>query len=203
MKKIFFKLKNIRYTDEKYRFLLFAFALFLMLFLASYLLRVAFARYEVRARLNSELDKALYILGEETLSFNLEPEGIVPRNAPYVYRFSISNFTETKQSDVDMEYSVKVRTTTNLPIGIRMYRNEVYNATGATNIFSGATIEEDEDGAYYYLYESSSNYNFLYVNRTTDVFYLVIDYPTTYANQPIYANYIEGLEVIIESKQIV
>lgn len=203
MKKIFLKFKNIRYTDEKYRFLLFAFALFLMLFLASYLLRVAFARYEVRARLNSQIDKALYIIGAEKLDFNLEPEGIVPSNTPYVYRFSVSNFNETKNSDVDMEYVVKVRTTTNLPINVRMYRNEAYTANGATNIFSGAQVEEDEDGAYYYLYESSSSYELLYENKTTDIYSLVIDFPSTYANQPIYANYIEGLEVIIESKQII
>ena len=179
MKKIFLKFKNIRYTDEKYRFLLFAFALFLMLFLASYLLRVAFARYEVRARLNSQIDKALYIIGAETLDFNLEPEGIIPSNTPYVYRFSVSNFNETKNSDVDMEYVVKVRTTTNLPINVRMYRNEAYTATGATNIFSGAQVEEDEDGAYYYLYESSSSYELLYENKTTDIYSLVIDFPST------------------------
>ncbi|MBQ6404516.1 MAG: hypothetical protein IJJ63_00550, partial [Bacilli bacterium] len=55
------KLQETPYMKEKIRFLLFALILFLVFFLAKYLLGLAFARYEVRAMINSNIDKALYI----------------------------------------------------------------------------------------------------------------------------------------------
>ena len=143
------KIKNIRFIDEKKRFLLFGVGLFLILFLAFYLLKIAYARYEIRAKVNANIDKALYIFEDDKLSFNLDPNGIIPSNEPYTYRFSVSNYNASKHSDVDLSYKVKVRTTTNLPITIGMYRNELPSASGAVNLFSSADILQDEDDAWY------------------------------------------------------
>ena len=129
------KIKNIRFIDEKKRFLLFGVGLFLILFLAFYLLKIAYARYEIRAKINANLDKALYIFEDDKLSFNLDSEGIIPSNNPYTYRFSVSNFNATKHSDVDLSYKVKVRTTTNLPISVNIYRNELPSDNGAVNLY--------------------------------------------------------------------
>lgn len=197
------KIKNIRYLEEKKRFLLFMFGLFLILFLAIYLFKIAYARYEIRAKINADIQKALYIFEDEKISFNIDPDGIIPSSDPYIYRFSISNFNETKESDVDLSYDVKIRTTTNLPITIRLYRNELYDAVGATNILSGATTQQDEDDAWYKLYTAAGNYQMFYVNHTTDVYSLVIDFPSSYANDTTYANYLESIEVIINSRQII
>ena len=198
------KIQNIPYMKEKIRFLLFVLVLFLIFFLARYLLGIALARYELRAQINSNIDKALYIFEDEKISFNLEPEGIIPSADPYVYKFSISNFTETKESDVDISYTVQVRTTTNLPITIRMYRNELYNAVGATNIFNGgAQIGQDVDSAWYRLYDSGVTYEMAYQNHVTDVYTMVIDFPISYAQNQNYANSIESIEVTIDSRQII
>ena len=121
------KFRHSKYYEEKRRFLLFVFLLFLILFLAGYLFQVAYARYEVNTKLNSNIKKALYILGTDNLSFNLEPDGIVPSDNPYVYKFSVSNFNEKNDTDVDIYYNVSVKTTTNLPINIKLYRNENYD----------------------------------------------------------------------------
>ena len=198
------RIRNIEYANEKLRFLVFAVALFLILFLARYLLGLAFSRYEIRAKINANIDRALYIFEDTQIRFNLEPNGIVPRNEPYVYRFSVSNYNDSKQSDVDISYNVQVRTTTNLPITVRMYRNEIYYATGATNIFSGGSVaQQDEDDAWYRLYQSIDDYEFYYTDQTTDVYTMVIDFPTTYASNTVYANYIESIEVILNSEQII
>lgn len=198
------KLQETPYMKEKIRFLLFALILFLVFFLAKYLLGLAFARYEVRAMINSNIDKALYIFEDEKLSFNLEPEGIIPSNDPYVYKFSVSNFNTTKESDVDISYTIQVRTTTNLPITISMYRNELHTAVGATNIFNGgAQTRQDTDSAWYRLYTTGSAYQMAYTSHVTDIYTMVIDFPATYANNPVYANSIESIEVTINSQQII
>ena len=196
------KFKNITYSNEKARFLVFVVGLFFILFLATYLLRAAYARYEVRAKLNANIDKALYIFEDEKINFNLEPLGIVPRDDPYTYKFSISNFNTSKQSDVDILYTLRVRTTTNLPINIKLYRNELFDDPGAVNLFSGADTKQDADGAWYRIYDVNDEYQFLYENKSTDVYTLVIEFPTSYAANTVYANYIESIEVYIDSKQL-
>lgn len=200
-----FNLKNvkIKYANEKGRFLLFAFALLFILFVAYFLFRTAYGRYEMNGRLKSNIDKALYLFGTDEVQFNLEPSGIVPRDDPYVYRFSVSNFTETKDSDVDISYTVRVRTTTNLPIRVQLYRNELYDSAGAVNLFDGCRDVQDEDGAWYHVYEVDTEYEMMFSNRTTDVYSLVIYFPTIYANDTTYANSIENIEVTLNSKQMV
>ena len=197
------RIKNISYLDEKRRFLVFVLGLFLILFLAFYLLRVAYARYEIQAKINANIDKALYIFESEKLDFNLDPEGIIPSDDDYVYRFSVSNYNASKQSDVDLSYTLKVRTTTNLPIEIKIYRNELPTASGATNLFNGVVTAQDEDGAWYRIYNTNQEYQLLYENRTTDIYTLVVKFPTSYKSNTDYANYLESIEVILESKQII
>ena len=197
------KAKNIRFFDEKKRFILFALILFLALFLAFYLLKVAYARYEIRAKVNANIDKALYIFEDEKISFNLEPEGIIPSNDDYTYRFSVSNYNASKHSDVDLNYKVKVRTTTNLPITVMMFRNELPTASGAVNLFQSAVSVQDEDDAWYRLYETVNEYEMDYVDDVTDVYTMVIRFPSVYANDITYADYLESIEVILESKQII
>ena len=197
------RVKDIRFLNEKRRFLLFVFLLFFFLFLAFYLLRIAYARYEVRSKINSNIDKALYIFEDDKLDFNLEPEGIIPSSEPYVFRFSVSNFMAGKHSDVDLSYELKLRTTTNLPINIAIYRNELPESSGAVNLFQSASVEQDEDGAWYRLYDAGEEFEMDYVDDVTDIYTLVITFPEIYSNDIVYANYIESIEVMLDSKQII
>ena len=203
MNKLLSKFKNSEYSSEKLRFLFFAFGLFAILYFARYLLGMAYSRYEVRTKINANISKALYIFEDEKISFNLDPSGIIPTDDSYVYKFSVSNFNASKQSDVDLSYHVKVRTTTNLPVTIRMYRNELYDSSGATNILAAPVPRNDEDSAWYRMYENLSEYEFYYQNHMTDVYTLVVDYPSVYSKNSEYANSIESIEVILESKQII
>ena len=196
------KFRHSKYYEEKRRFLLFVFLLFLILFLAGYLFQVAYARYEVNTKLNSNIKKALYILGTDNLSFNLESDGIVPSDNPYVYKFSVSNFNEKNDTDVDIYYNVSVKTTTNLPINIKLYRNENYDDNSSTNIFGGSSLVQDADGAWYNLYKNNEKYEMYYKDKTTDVYTLVINFPKEYAKDTTYENYIESIEVDINSKQM-
>ena len=53
------KFRHSKYYEEKRRFLLFVFLLFLILFLAVYLFQVAYARYEVNTKLNANINDKL------------------------------------------------------------------------------------------------------------------------------------------------
>ena len=133
----------------------------------------------------------------------LVPDGIIPSNDPYTYRFSVSNFNADHDSDVDLSYTISMKTTTNLPITIKMYRNELPTATGATNIFGGASIRQDEDNTWYRLYTTNSEYTMNYANHVTDIYTIVVDFPAGYASNTTYANSIESIEITLDSKQIV
>ncbi len=188
-------------TDEKRRFLLFAFILILALFTAFYLLRIAYARYETNAKLKADVDKALYIFEDEKLEFNLKTEGIVPSSNPYVYKFSVSNFQDTKTSEIDIEYTVTVKTTTNLPILVQIFKLDA-NANPGPSLVSGAVVKQDEDNSFYRVYKVPTTYEMLFTDRVTDYFQLEITFPESYKNSMTYENAIENVDVILESKQM-
>lgn len=192
--------KNL-YLNEKGRFLLFAFSLIFILFLSYSLFKMAYARYEMQARLVTNIDKALYIFEAGDVSFNLEPTGIIPRNEPYTYRFSVANFNNTHDSDVDLTYRIRLRTTTNLPITMQLYRNELPGDNGATNILGTAVDMQDEDDAWYHVYDINTDYEMLFANETTDYYTLVINFPISAASDTTFANAIENIEITLKSKQ--
>lgn len=202
MKKIF-QNYNIQYLNEKGRFLLFAFLMLFVLFVSYFLFKTAYARYELNSKIVAGIDKALYIFDSTPIRFNLEPLAIIPSDDPYTYTFSVSNFNSQKDSDVDMSYHIHIRTTTNLPLIIKLYRNESYDDPGATDILLSGDDVRDSDGAWYHIYDSSDDYNLYYVNETTDVYELYILFPKSYANDETYANAMENIEVTLESRQII
>ena len=203
MNKRLLNIHNISYVNEKGRFLLFVFFLIFILFVAYFLFQMAYARYEMNARLVANIDKALYIFDTDEVRFNLDPDGIVPSNDPYVYRFSVANFNETQNSDVDISYHVTIRTTTNLPITIQLYRNQLPTDSGAINLFNGVQNVQDEDGAWYHIYDVRDDYEMLYTNEVTDYYTIVINFPLVYASDTTYVNSIENIEVTLDSHQII
>src|SRR5574344_2660187 len=133
----------------KKRFIFFAFLVATLLILFLVLLKTSFSSYisSVNPEISSET--ALYILEEGNFNVNINTEEILPRTTPYVYSFSLSNFDGTTKSDVDIEYTISLVTTTNLPLQYQLYRNENYNDLNATNIITSNTTVTDEDGTWY------------------------------------------------------
>ena len=149
--KIFEKLKkeNISYFEEKKRFLIVILVMFILIVVAIKLLQIAYASYESQAKLNANIDKALYILKTGGMNFNIDLDKIEPSSKPYIYKFSISNFDGNRQSDVDIEYQMNITTTTNLPLTYELYRNENYDDENATNLFENMKTKQDVDCAWY------------------------------------------------------
>ena len=193
------RFNNIKYKEQKLRLIGFGCALLFILFLSGFLFSISLASYQSQTRLRANIDKALYIFNREKMSFNIDSEKIVPSNDPYVYKFSISNYRDDKESDFNIVYNLKIKTTTNLPLDFKMYKNTDLN----NNILSSAEILRDSDGSYYKVYTVNENVLMEYKDKVIDVYTLSIDFPKRYAEDLTYSDAIEAIEVIIESSQVV
>lgn len=202
--KILDKLKkeNISYYEEKKRLLIVVLGLFLLIILAIKLFQIAYASYESEAKLNANINKALYILEEGGMDFNIDLNKIEPSDKPYVYKFSISNYKGNKHSQVDIEYKIDFKTTTNLPLTYKLYRNENYDDAGATDLFDEAKVTQDVDGAWYNTLEGKEKYVLPYTEDKTDIYTLVVHFPKEYKTNTEYADSIENIEVAIKSNQV-
>ena len=104
MDKINYKnLFKTKYKKERIKFLFLSFG---MLFAAVFIimkLSDTYAKFASEVKLKSNIDKAIYLINSTKISFDIDPDRIVPSDKPYQYKFSISNFSDNKISDI--EYS--------------------------------------------------------------------------------------------------
>ena len=193
------KFNNIKYKEQKLRLIGFGCTLLFVLFLSGFLFSISLASYQSQTRLRANIDKALYVLNREKMSFNIDSSKIVPSDTPYTYKFSVSNYTEDKECDFNIVYNLKIKTTTNLPLSFELYKNTDLN----NNILSSAEIKQDVDGSYYKVYSVSDDILMEYKDKVIDVYTLSIDFPKMYADDLTYADCIEAIEVILDSSQAV
>lgn len=185
----------------KLRFLSFSCVFFFILTFGIYSLIRSYSSYYANTNLTLDIQTAMYVLEEGEMSFNIDLDKIIPSDKPYVYAFSISNFNESKQCDVDLEYTIKLQTTTNMPLSYRLYYN-TYNLN-ETDMITNRELKQDEDSAWYNLLTVDGLYEFSYKEKTTNIYYLVIDFPSQYKTDLVYSDAIENIQVLVDSKQII
>lgn len=190
------------YLKYRIRYIFIVSSLSVLLFFSLFLILTE-ARYESRVDLNARLDIAKHIINPGTYSFKLSMNDIIPRNEPYVYTFFLSNYDENNQSDVDMDYNLFFKTTTNMPLRYELYRNVNYTENGAVNLLSDMELIQDVDGAWYNQFNIDDTFSFLYQNRQLDTYYLVIYFDDIYANNLEYADNIDSIKIIVDAKQVV
>lgn len=171
------------------------------------IIRNSFSRYTSDAENNGNIDVAFYILNS---SFNAQTERILisemePRDEAYTYIFSVSNFNENARAQVDMEYYVLMRTTTNLPLSYKIYRKigeewRDYSNNTRTN------IKKDTDGTYLkeitVMNNENKKFQFNHKQNLTDEFKIEVNFPTSYKSEDKYADLIESMELSIIGNQI-
>ena len=199
MKKLIDKIKHINFRN---RFIIYSFLVCILMIFSFSFLKV-YSSYNSSASINTNVEKAVYILDEEELSFNIDIDGIIPSNKPYIYSFSVANYNDKKQSNVDLEYSIDFRTTTNLPLQYELYRNEDYSDDNSNNLLSNGVLIQDEDGSWYNTFSLNNTYTFNYKEKVKDIYYLVVNYPKNYENNIEYADLLDVIEVKIDAKQII
>ena len=104
------------------------------------------AKYESISDSYANVDIAFYLFQEDYKTMTLNLASIVPQNDEYTFEFSIGNEDGIEIAEVDLEYELTLRTTTNLPLTYELYMNQQYTDEGATNIIKENTDDLDEDG---------------------------------------------------------
>jgi hypothetical protein len=166
-------------------------------------INMTLSRYESSAVSSADAKVAFFIITQGTYQDSITLTGLVPSNTPYTYRFKVSNTDGTNRCQVNMTYTIKFITTTNLPVSYQILRNEDYSAT-ATNIITSDTYRQDDSGTYFRYLTNTSTYSFGYTSDQTDSYVLVVNFPKSYEDNPdSYQSLIDNVAIEINAKQVV
>ena len=158
------------------------------------------SKYESISNSYANVDIAFYLLKEDFQTMTLNLASILPQNNAYTFEFSIGNQAGEDIAEVDIEYELTLRTTTNLPLTYELYMHQLYTDQGATNIIKENTVNLDEDGTYFRTITTEKEY-LSYKEAKTNLYQLVVHFPKNY-NQEIYQDIIELLEINVNGQQV-
>lgn len=158
------------------------------------------SKYESISNSYANVDIAFYLLKEDFQTMTLNLASILPQNNAYTFEFSIGNQAGEDIAEVDLEYELTLRTTTNLPLTYELYMNQSYTDQGATNIIKENTVNLDEDGTYFRTM-TTDKITLKYTEGKTNLYQLVVYFPENY-NQENYQDIIELIEINVNGGQI-
>ena len=172
-------------------------------FIALILFPNTVSKYQTTTTGNVNSNIAFYLFKTDYQVQRIKLADLDPSNVPHVYTFSVSNTNNNKVSDVDIEYTLRIVTTTNLPLRYQLYKNEDYQSNNSTNLITtnNTTIAKDADDTYFQTFEFSKE-TLLYTTPKTNNYTLVIYYDAT-NTEAKYQDTIESVRIIIESRQII
>ena len=157
------------------------------------------SKYESISNSYANVDIAFYLLNEDFQTMTLNLASLLPQDNAYTFEFSIGNQAGEEIAEVDIEYELSLRTTTNLPLTYELYMNELYTDEGATNIIKENTVDLDEHGTYFRTM-TTEKINLPYTERKTNLYQLVVYFPADY-DQEMYQDIIELLEINVNGQQ--
>src|SRR5574344_493961 len=174
--------------------------LFIVVVIVFNLIHVAYSKYESGANSSAAANVAFFIITEGSYDNSIALTGLVPSDTPYEYTFNVSNYSITDRCNVNLTYTINFKATTNLPLSFAIYR-----ATDrTTNIITSESEIQDQTGAYYRLFNDSSTYNFGFTTNQTDTYTLVVNFPSSYKNNPdAYQSLIYLFTISIVAQQVV
>ena len=158
------------------------------------------SKYESISNSYANVDIAFYLLKEDFQTMTLNLASILPQNNAYTFEFSIGNQAGEDIAEVDLEYELTLRTTTNLPLTYELYMNQSYTDQGATNIIKENTVNLDEDGTYFRTM-TTDKITLKYTEGKTNLYQLIVYFPENY-NQENYQDIIELIEINVNGQQV-
>lgn len=164
----------------------------LCLFIVARIFNIVLSKYETEANSSADVDIAFYLFNEDFKTMELNLESLVPREEKYTYLFNIGNQDGEEVAEIDLEYNLTIRTTTNLPLTYELYMN-------GENIIKTNEIIQDEDGTYFRVITTDTQ-ELKYREPKTNQYELVVYFSGKY-NTINYQDIIELLEITVESKQ--
>ena len=137
---------------------------------------------------------AFYMIDADTETKELKLGKISPDGKEHYYIINVSNYNDSKVSEVDMEYSLSLRTTTNIPVSYKLYLND-----NTENIIGTKELVTDNDNMYFYKYNSISS-EFNKNVKKNDKYKLVVYFDKEYSDEK-YQNLIDSVEITVCAKQ--
>lgn len=177
--------------------------LIIVLLILIKIMPVTLSKYESSGigKMNSNI--AFYLLSADYLTEKIKLSDLTPSDSPYVYTFTVGNKKDSKTSEVDIEYVLSIVTTTNLPLRYELYENSNYLDNDAVNLItsSNTVVEKDIDGTYFQTF--TFNKEELYFSNPTTNTYTLLVYFDKSNNDFKYQDVVEGVRIIVDSKQII
>ena len=161
------------------------------------------ARYESEANVSAEANVAFFLVDQGTYEQTISLSGLTPSLDPVYYTFYVRNYNDSgSRANVDLEYTIKFETTTNLPLLYEVVRNENFDP-GYTNLMTNSTTRQDEYGVFYNVYTNNNTYSFSHRRNEIDQYKLKVIFPESNKNYPdYYQGAVELFSVIIDANQV-
>lgn len=172
-------------------------SIFLFLLIGNF--PITYSKYESNINPNIKIGTAFYLFKSGYHTSNVKFDSLLPRNEEYVYQFTVSNYEGINRAETDLDYTITVTTTTNIPLEYKLFSGT--NSSNRTNIFISDEIIQDDDGTYFKVMKTNTYTMRQNVNKL-DTFRLVVVYPAIYSQQE-YLDAIESIVISIDTKQII
>ena len=197
MKKFFQKFDKKRFIlIGKYAFIFIGIAMIINIVGKSY------TRYESDVDLSANANVAFFILDQGTYESSISISDLLPSNTPSYYTFYVANYKDNKRTKVDLDYTIKFETTTNLPLQYEIIRNQTFEGTH-TNIIESTSVRQDANNVYYRVFTNDDTYSFTHTSNQVDSYVLKITFPESYKDYPdLYQGVVELFSIIIDAHQV-
>ena len=185
--------KRRRSLRKKLVYFRLALIVVLLILMASYM-RKSFARYRTVATTQADVDLAYYFVKAGDVSQDLKMDRILPRQTNYVYNFSVSNYDGSARTETALDYTIEIKTTTNLPLNFYVYKQGE-----TTNRIISSEPVADDDGTYFKYFVATGD-SFGFTEDETDYYRIEVEFPEEY-NSSQYEGIVEYLKLTIYSTQ--
>jgi len=156
---------------------------------------------KIYARFHTEIEGeivnkvAFYVVDPVPQTQQIKIGELEPNGQNFNYDITVSNYKDDKTSEVDMNYTLQLITTTNVPVTYSLYAN-----SGSTNVIGNKEIFQNTDGMYFFRYAPQVG-SFVHGVRRTDTYRLVINFPESY-KLAMYQDLIDTIEVTVDARQV-
>lgn len=166
-----------------------------------FIVPITYSRFQSTRTPNTEIETAFYIIDSNYETKSVHLDDLVPSDTPYTYNFTVANNNGTDRAETDIEYTIEITSTTNLPLNYALYLNQEYTDEDSTNIIINDITQQDEYGTYFKKMVTESK-KFSHLKDESNSYQMTVVFPKEYEYFE-YQGIIEGISITVKSKQVI
>lgn len=163
-------------------------------------IRKTLAKYQTEGDAQRDVDVAFWIVDNSFQTERILVEDIYPRQEPFEYTFTVSNFNqEGQKAETDLEYDITITASTYLPLSYEISKDGVI-CTKDDQLYM------DNDNTYYrqiQLLAKDNDFSMDSNINETDTLVMKITFPEEYSSNSEYADLIEDIKIELSARQII